>query len=69
MSHGELVSTARDFHRFAQMLAAGGRVDEKQIVSADHLRQMISDQVPAGNKTAESFSPGILGSDGLGGSA
>jgi len=27
VSHGELVSTARDFHRFARMLAAGGRGD------------------------------------------
>ena len=56
----------RDFHRFAQMLAAGGRVDEKQIVSADHLRQMISDQVPAGNKTAESFFPGFWEAMGWG---
>lgn len=64
--HGELVSTVRDFHRFAQMLAAGGRVDEKQIVSADHLRQMISDQVPAGNKTAESFFPGFWEAMGWG---
>jgi CubicO group peptidase (beta-lactamase class C family) len=59
VSHGELVSTARDFHRFARMLAAGGGVDGQPMISADHLKQMTSDQVPAGNKTPESFFPGF----------
>jgi CubicO group peptidase (beta-lactamase class C family) len=59
VSHSQLVSTARDFHRFARMLAAGGRVDGKQMISADHLKEMISDQVPAENKTSESFFPGF----------
>jgi CubicO group peptidase (beta-lactamase class C family) len=64
VSHGELVSTAHDFHRFARMLAAGGRADGEQIVSPEHLRQMTSDQVPAENKTPESFFPGFW--DGMG---
>jgi CubicO group peptidase (beta-lactamase class C family) len=64
VSHGELVSTVRDFHRFARMLAAGGRVDGKPMISSDHLGQMISDQVPAENKTPESFFPGFW--DGMG---
>jgi CubicO group peptidase (beta-lactamase class C family) len=59
VSHGELVSTARDFHRFAAMLADGGRIDGEPFISADHLRQMTSDQVPERNKTPESFFPGF----------
>ena len=59
VSHGELVSTARDFHRFARMLADGGRVDGEPVISTDHLRQMTSDQVPAEYKTPESFFPGF----------
>ena len=64
VSHGQLVSTVRDFHRFARMLAAGGQVDRTPIISADHLGQMISDQVPAESKTPESFFPGFW--DGMG---
>jgi CubicO group peptidase (beta-lactamase class C family) len=64
VSHGELVSTARDLHRFTRMLQAGGRFDGEPFVSADHLRQMTSDQVPAEHKTAESFFPGFW--DGMG---
>jgi CubicO group peptidase (beta-lactamase class C family) len=59
VSHGELVSTAHDFHRFARMLAAEGRVDGEPMISAGHLQQMTSDQVPARNKTPESFFPGF----------
>jgi len=66
VSHGELVSTARDFHRFARMLTAGGRVDGEQVISADHLRQMVSDQVPTQNKTPESFFPGFWDAMGWG---
>jgi CubicO group peptidase (beta-lactamase class C family) len=64
VSHGELVSTASDFHRFARMLAAGGSVDGEQMISAHHLREMISDQVPGENKTPESFFPKFW--DGMG---
>jgi CubicO group peptidase (beta-lactamase class C family) len=64
VSHGELVSTARDVHRFARMLAAGGRFDGEPFISVDHLRQMTSDQVPDEIKTPESFFPGFW--DGLG---
>lgn len=66
VSHGELVSTARDFHRFARMLADGGRVDGEPVISTDHLRQMTSDQVPAENKTPESFFPGFWDEMGWG---
>lgn len=66
VSHGELVSTARDFHHFARMLAAGGRVGGKPVISADHLRQMTTDQVPAENKTPDSFFPGFWETTGWG---
>src|SRR5215831_4310721 len=39
VSHGELVSTARDFHRFARVLAG-----QPMMISPDHLRQLTSDQ-------------------------
>ncbi|HXL92739.1 MAG TPA: serine hydrolase domain-containing protein [Streptosporangiaceae bacterium] len=55
VSHGELVSTARDYHRFARMLAEGGSVSGQHIISPDHLRQMTSDHVPQACKTADSF--------------
>ena len=64
VSHGELVSTARDYHCFARMLADGGRVNGQPMISPDHLQQMTSDQVPAAGKTADSFFPGFW--DGMG---
>jgi CubicO group peptidase (beta-lactamase class C family) len=64
VSHGELVATAADYHRFARMLADGGRVNGHPMISPDHLRQMASDQVPAAAKTADSFFPGFW--DGMG---
>jgi len=66
ISHGELVSTARDYHRFARMLAEGGRVNGQAMVSPDHLRQMSSDQVPAACKTADSFFSGFWDGTGWG---
>ncbi len=66
ISHGELVSTARDYHRFARMLADGGRVNGQQMISPDHLRQMTSDQVPAAGKTPDSFFPGFWDGTGWG---
>jgi CubicO group peptidase (beta-lactamase class C family) len=64
VSHGELVSTARDYHRFARTLAEGGQASGQPIISTDHLQQMTSDQVPAACKTADSFFPGFW--DGMG---
>jgi len=64
VSHSELVSTARDYHRFTRMLAEGGRVNGQPMISPDHLQQMTSDQVPAACKTADSFFPGFW--DGMG---
>lgn len=66
VSHGELVSTARDYRRFARMLAGGGRVNGQPMISPDHLRQMTSDQVPAACKTEDSFFPGFWDGTGWG---
>jgi CubicO group peptidase (beta-lactamase class C family) len=46
------------------MLAGGGRVNGRPVISPGHLRQMTSDQVPAACKTADSFVPGFW--DGMG---
>ena len=66
VSHGELVSTVRDYTRFARMLADGGRFEGRQIVSEEHLRLMTSDQVPAVAKTPDSFFPGFWDGTGWG---
>ncbi|GAA0804924.1 serine hydrolase domain-containing protein [Spirilliplanes yamanashiensis] len=60
VDHGELVSTARDFFRFARVLAAGG----EGLLSAEHLRLLTTDQVAAHLKTPDSFFPGFW--DGMG---
>lgn len=66
VSHAELVSTARDYTRFARMLSGGGRFEGRQIVSEEHLRLMTSDQVPAIAKTPDSFFPGFWDGTGWG---
>ncbi len=66
VSHGELVSTARDYHRFLTALAADDGLDGAPLVSAEHRRLMLTDQVPAENKTPESFFPGFWDTTGWG---
>jgi CubicO group peptidase (beta-lactamase class C family) len=66
VSHNELVSTARDYHRFARMLAEGGSADGQPMISPDHFKQLTSDQVPAACKTADSFFPGFWDGTGWG---
>ena len=66
VSHGELVSTARDYHRFLRMLAEGGLVAGAPMISEVHLRQMTTDQVPAENKSPDSFYPGFWDGTGWG---
>ena len=66
VSHGELVSTVQDYSRFAQVLADGGRVDGRPVISEDHLREMTSDQVPAASKTDDDFFPGFWSGTGWG---
>jgi CubicO group peptidase (beta-lactamase class C family) len=66
VSHSELVSTARDYHRFLRMLVEHGRVDGTPVISEVHLRAMTTDQVPAANKTPDSFYPGFWDETGWG---
>lgn len=64
VSHAELVSTARDFYRFVRALIDADLVDGRPLIAAEHRQQMTSDQVPAANKTPDSFFPGFW--DGMG---
>lgn len=66
VSHGELVSTVADFHRFTHLLVDRGQVEGEPLLSAEHVQQMTSDQVPAENKTADSFFPGFWNGMGWG---
>jgi CubicO group peptidase (beta-lactamase class C family) len=66
VSHAELVSTARDYHRFLRMLVEGGQVDGAPFISDDHLRQMTTDQVPTESKAPDSFYPGFWDGTGWG---
>jgi CubicO group peptidase (beta-lactamase class C family) len=66
VSHSELVCTARDYHRFLRMLVEGGRVEGAPVISEVQLRLMTSDQVPAENKTPDSFFPGFWDGTGWG---
>ena len=66
VSHAELVSTARDYHRFLRILMEWGRVEGAPSISEGHLRQITTDQVPAANKTPDSFFPGFWDGTGWG---
>jgi CubicO group peptidase (beta-lactamase class C family) len=58
VSHGELVATVTDFHQFLHALTLG------ELISAEHLEELRSDQVAPRNKTPDSFFPGFW--DGMG---
>ena len=66
VSHGELVSTARDYHRFLRTLVTGTVVGGTPLISAEHRRLMTTDQVAAAYKTPESFFPGFWDQMGWG---
>jgi CubicO group peptidase (beta-lactamase class C family) len=66
VSHAELVSTARDYHRFLRALVEPQTAERPPLISEAHLRQMTTDQVPAGNKTPDSFFPGFWDRTGWG---
>lgn len=50
---GGLVSTAEDYYRFAQMLANGGELDGKRILSPATVKLMTSNHLPANLLTGE----------------
>ncbi|MDZ7915217.1 MAG: serine hydrolase domain-containing protein [Rhodococcus sp. (in: high G+C Gram-positive bacteria)] len=58
VSHGELVSTLTDFHRFLRAIPT--------IVSTEHLELLTHDQVPDSIKTDDSFYPGFWPQTGWG---
>ena len=66
VSHAELVSTARDYHRFLRLLVEGGRVEGAPFISEVHLRLMTTDQVPAASKSPDGFYPGFWDGTGWG---
>lgn len=58
-AHGELVSTAADYHRFCRMLASGGVHEGRVFLEPHWPAEMKRDQVPDSVKTPESFFPGF----------
>ena len=50
---GGLVSTAEDYYRFAQMLANGGEIDGKRVLSPATVKLMTSNHLPAELLTGE----------------
>lgn len=66
MSHGEMVSTARDFHRFASMLMRGGELDGTRVLSEESVAQMAVDHIEPAQKTDDAFFPGFWETDSWG---
>jgi CubicO group peptidase (beta-lactamase class C family) len=62
----ELVSTARDFLRFGQMLLDGGTLDGNRILAETSVREMTTDQVTAREKAAWPGFRAFLGDEGWG---
>jgi CubicO group peptidase (beta-lactamase class C family) len=52
---GGLVSTADDLHSFGRMLLAGGTVGGRRLLSAASVRQMITDHLTRGQRSAGSL--------------
>lgn len=65
-AHGELVSTAADYHRFLRMLTDGGRVDGRPFLDPHRVAEMTRDQTAAEAKTPDSFFPGFWDTSGWG---
>ncbi|HUR87530.1 MAG TPA: serine hydrolase domain-containing protein [Ramlibacter sp.] len=69
---GGMVSTARDYARFAQMLLNGGTLDGVRVLSKESVRQMMTNQLPAqlpadGEKTQYFFfDPSVDNGNGFG---
>jgi CubicO group peptidase (beta-lactamase class C family) len=61
-----LVSTAEDLLSFARMLLAGGEHAGQRIVSAESVRAMGHDEIPAEQKARSPFFPGFWDARGWG---
>lgn len=58
-AHGGLVSTVDDYCAFAQMMLNKGKVGNKQVLSAESVEAMMTDQIPADVKARSLFVPGF----------
>ncbi len=56
---GGLVSTARDYTRFCQMLVNGGLLDEERLLDEETIAMMLKNQLPAGVKHGDGFGLGF----------
>lgn len=63
VSHGELVSTARDFYRFASMLMRGGELDGIRLLSDHSVAIMTRDHIDPPQKDPNAFFPGFWDED------
>lgn len=66
ISRGEVVSTARDYHRFASMLMRGGELDGVRILAPESVATMMRDHIDPAQKTPDSFFPGFWDTTGWG---
>lgn len=65
-AHGELVSTAADYHRFLRVLVADGRIGDEPLIDPALVAELRRDQVTAEAKTPDSFMPGFWDTSGWG---
>jgi CubicO group peptidase (beta-lactamase class C family) len=66
VDHGELVSTVRDYHRFASMLLRGGELDGVRLLSAESVATMTRDHIDSVQKAPDAFFPGFWETNGWG---
>jgi len=56
---GGLVSTARDYTRFCQMLIDGGQLDGNWLLKEETVKMMLKDHMPKGAKSGDGFGLGF----------
>jgi CubicO group peptidase (beta-lactamase class C family) len=66
VDHGELVSTVRDYHRFASMLLRGGELDGIRLLSPEYVSTMTRDHIDSAQKAPDAFFPGYWETNGWG---
>jgi CubicO group peptidase (beta-lactamase class C family) len=66
VSHGELVSTAHDYHRLASMFIRGGELDGVRVLDEASVATMTRDHIDPAQKTGEAFYPGFWDETGWG---
>lgn len=65
-AHGELVSTAADYHRFLRMLVSDGKVDGQPFLEPALVAQLRRDQTAPVARTPDAFFPGFWDDMGWG---